>query len=167
MCCIWISITHKQSTQQQSDDYPLTHIIKNCVITLSLNPAVFVHFFSKMTYSCADPVSERGSACIRFSIIMEISRLSATLPCGINSLTGTHVRPYLRQHRNDDTHPNSPCDVLLMKTNHTAAVMMIEHGTKEQQDYCATVLANTEKPVKSEECKATHPPSSTYSIYLP
>lgn len=32
----------------------------------------------------------------RFSIIMEISRWRAALPCGINSLSGTNVRPNLR-----------------------------------------------------------------------
>lgn len=102
-------------------------IIKNCVIALSLYPAVFVHLFSKIVFKCAHQVSERSSACTRFSIIMEISRWSAALPCGINSLTGTNVGLYLHQHRNDYTHLNSSYHVLLMKTNHAAAAIHFGH----------------------------------------
>lgn len=87
-----------------------------------------------------------GGYAPRVSIIMETSRWSAALPCGINPLGGTHVRLYLRQHRHGCTHPKSSCSVLLMKSNRAAAVIHFgRHWGKEQQDYCMTVLANGEK----------------------
>lgn len=120
-------------------------LIKKCVITLSLNAAVFV--LSKIKLVCADQVRR---ACTRFFYYCGDGFQSAALPCGINSLSGIHVRLYLRQHRTDYTHPNSSCSVLLMKSNSTAAVIHFgRHGRKEQQDYCVTVPANEEESAKS------------------
>lgn len=117
----------RASSQREGNGKTSDFIMKNCVIALSLNPAVFVHLFSKIVFKCADQVSERSCACTRFSVIMEISRWSAALPCGINSLTAIHVRLYLRQHQNNYTHPNSSCNVLLMKTKHVAAAINFGH----------------------------------------